>query len=248
MGPREEMFRRNGISSRNPMTINDINAKISFLTKTNTSSYPAADRLIAVNNAYERIASLIINADGRWQFDDTNQTDRPVATTALVASQTDYTLATTHLRILQVEVKDTNGYFYPLTPIDPRDFLEDSLTTAFSVAGVPQYYDVIGTSIFLYPAPNYSQSASLRVSFQRSPALFTSAEVTTGTKEPGFNSLYHDLIPLWVAYDYAIANAQPTANGYLNEIVRKEEALVKDYAMRNKDDPAQITIKGISFK
>jgi hypothetical protein len=63
---------------------------------------------------------------------------------------------------------------------------------------------------------------------------FTSADTT---KEPGFNSLYHDLVPLWVSYNYAIANGQPTANQYFAEIQRKEDALQKDYAYRGPGRP-----------
>jgi len=231
------------------MTISDINTSISFLTKTNTTSFPAADRLIMVNNAYERVASLILQADGRWEWEDNNQTDQPVATTALVSGQNDYQLATTHLRITDLEVKDQNGNWAKLFPIDKRDISEDgvSITEEQERTGTPTEYDVVGSQIILYPTPNYAQAASLKVYFQRGPALFTSGEVSTGTKQPGFNLLYHDLIPLWVAYNYAIANGQPTASAFMAEIQRKEAALVADYGKRNKDDRAIITMKGINF-
>lgn len=226
------------------MTINDIVNKTYFLTKTNSSSFSAADMLILINNAYERVASLIISVDGRWQWDDTNNTDLPIATTALVANQQDYSLASTHLEITGVELKDTNGNWTPLIPIDQNDIKYNPSTTDFlKDAGLPQYYDKMGMSVFLYPKPNYSQDASLKIRFQRAPALYTSGEVTTGTKQPGFNSLYHDLIPLWVSYEYAFANGMNTANKFLEEINRKEEALKSDYQLRSKDE--QLSIRPI---
>ena len=226
------------------MTISDIVNKIYFLTKTNSTSYPASDMLIAINNAYERVASLIIGVDGRWQWDDTNNTDLPIATTALVSGQQDYSLAVEHLEILGVELKDQNGNWIGLTPIDQNDIkFNPSITDFMEGGGIPQYYDKLGVSIFLYPVPNYSQSASLKIRYQRPPALFTSAEVTTGTKKPGFNSLYHDLIPYWVAYDYAIANGLNSANKFLEEINRKEDALRGDYQLRGKDEPLKMRVK-----
>lgn len=219
------------------MTISDIVSSIYIKTKTNSGSYPAADMLIAINNAYERVASLIISCDGRWQWDDSNQTDLPIATTDLVANQEDYSLSTSHLTITGVEIKDTAGNWVELLPIDQNDIKSSPSTTDFMRdAAQPVYYDKLANSVFLYPKPNYSQSASLKIRFQRGPALFTSAEVTTGTKQPGFSSLYHDLIPLWVAYNYALDNTQPTANGYLTEVLRKEEALMSDYQMKSKDE------------
>lgn len=228
------------------MTINDVVNKIYFYTKTNSTSLPAATMLILINNAYERVASLIIKSDRKWQWDDSNQTDFPVATTALVANQSDYTLATSHLKIEKVEVKDEAGNWYLLKPIDKEE-MDGTITDYAKTAGQPYEYDKIGGSVILYPAPDYSQVASLKVHFQRGPALFTSAEVTTGTKVPGFNSLYHDLIPLWASYDYSIANGQSNANQLMVEIVRKEEALQDDYGARDKDDRDVMTMKKIQF-
>lgn len=228
------------------MTIADIVNRTYYLTKTNSTSFIAADMLIAINMAYNRVISLILQADGRWQWDDDNQTDLPIGTTTITASQQDYALAVTHLKVTRVDIKLSGAtYFTKLEPIDQSDgdYIIDNVST-----GPPQYYDVVGSSIFLYPIPNFTLAASLKVYFQRGPAEFTSGEVTAGTKKPGFNSLYHDLISLWVSYDYAIANGLESAAGYFAEIQRKEDQIVKDYSKRNKDDPARITPSPISFR
>lgn len=225
------------------MTISDIVQKTYFLTKTNSTSFTAADMLILINNAYERVASLIISVDGRWQWDDTNQTDLPISTTSLVSGQQDYSLATSHLDITSIELKDPTGNWIGLIPLDTTDIRNSPSATDFlKGGGTPRYYDKLGVSIILYPYPNYSQSASLKIRYQRSPALFTSAEVTTGTKQPGFVSLYHDIIPLWVSYEYAYANGLNTASGLLEEVNRKEEALKEAYALRAKDEPLRLKV------
>lgn len=225
------------------MTITDIVNKVYFLTKTNSSSFLAADMLILINNAYERVASLIIQADGRWQFDDSNYTDLPIATTTITSGQQDYSLATTHLNISRIEVKDSTGAWHLLTPIDKADVYDQSITDFMATDGVPQYYDKFGNTIMLYPTPNYTQTASIKIFFERGPDNFTSAQVTTGTKVPGFNSLYHDIIPLWVSYEYAYSNSLPATNKFLEEVTRKEEALKEDFQLRNQDEHIRITAK-----
>lgn len=217
------------------MTLNDIVAKINFLTKTDSTSFAASDMLYLINNADERVTSLILKADNKWQWDDSNQTDLPIATTQINANQKDYTLAVSHLKITRVRIMDTSGNWTVLKPIDQADQdysrKEDNTTT-----GVPVYYDKMGESLLLSPTPNYTQAASLELTFQRPPVTFTSGDVSTGTKTPGFNSLYHDLIPLWVAHDYWLINDQSMTTGIMNQIEVKELALQNDYAMRGKDD------------
>lgn len=223
------------------MTITNIVNLVYFLTNTDANSFTAANMLLAINNAYERVATLILQSDGRWEWDDLNNTtDLPIGTTTLTASQQDYSIATTHLSINRIEVKDTSGNWRQLTPLNQSDLKGTSVTEFMETAGQPTYYDVIGSSIFLYPAPNYTQSASLKVYFQRGPALYTSAEVTTGTKEPGFNSLFHRLIPLWVAYDYAIARSKGNAPQLRQEIAVLEQDVASMYQLRLKDEPLRM--------
>ena len=174
-----------------------------------------------------------MQSDARWQWDDSNTLDLPIATTGLVASQQDYTLSIAHLDILRVEVMDSNGGWSKLQPIDQADLYGQSLNSFFGTPGGPRYYDKYGQSLFLYPAPDYTQAASLKVYFQRGPEYFTTSDTT---KAPGFNTLYHDLIPYWIAYNYAIANGKGNASALMAEIQRKEDALQEDYALRSKDD------------
>lgn len=218
------------------MTITDIVNKVYFLTKTNVTAFPAADMLILINNAYERVSSIILQSDGRWQWDDNNQTDTPFANYTITSGTQNYAIATNLLALSRVEVKDSNGAWHLLKPIDQVDVYDQSIVDFMSGGGLPQYYDKIGDEMYLYPTPNYTQASSLRFYFRRAPLLYTSAEVTTGTKVPGFNSLYHDLIPLWVSYDYAMANGLPNANQLQVEIQKKEDAIREDYALRNKDE------------
>ena len=219
------------------MTITQIVNSIYFRTKTDANSFLAADMLIFINIAYDRVVSLINRSDSKQQWDDGNETDLPSTTFALVSGQKDYSLATNHHTIDRVELLPNGGgatSWKLLTQIDRTD-IDISLPAYAGANGEPTEYDLVGTSIILYPAPNYAQNASVRIYFTRGGNLFTSAQVTTGTKEPGFVSNFHDLIPLWVSYDYAIVNLPKIAPGLLAEIQRKENELVEFYGGRNRD-------------
>lgn len=227
------------------MNYSAIKTKTYFLTSTNSASFDAEPLVAEANNALDRVVSLITEADGRWQFDDTNNTDLPIATTDLVASQQDYSLSTSHLEITRAEIKDSNGNWTKLDPIDQTDVYNQSLTDFMKTAGLPMYYDKIANSVFLYPTPNYSQAASLKLYFERGPSYF---DVSDTTKSPGFNSLFHELIPLWIAYNFALANGKSNAPTLMAQITAKEDALREFYMLRGKDDHVRLRTRPKSYR
>lgn len=242
------------------MTFADIKNKIYFLTSTNSSSFTDSQITVEVGAAADRITALIMQSDGRWQWDDENLTDLPIATTALVASQQDYTLAVAHLQIVRVEIQDQTGNWTKLMPIDSADVYGGAMENfpvigaGSSATGLPQYYDKIGNSFFLYPAPNYSQAASLKIWFKRGPlkfdyttGKFTDASGSTASS-PGFNSLYHELMVLWPAYNFALANGKSNAAGIYAQIQIKEDALHDDYSTRDKDDRIRLAARPMRWR
>lgn len=224
------------------MILSDITIRVYKNTKTNATSYAIADLTVDLNVALNRVVSLINRSDMRWQFDDLNQTDLPIATTAIVSGQQDYSLSTAHLTIDRVEIMDAQGNWTELKPIDQHDVKRTALATYLKTPGLPTQVDVSGNSVFLYPPPNYSQAASLKLYFTRGPVEFSSADITTGTKSPGFNSLFHDLIPLWISYDYWLINDQTLTAGFLSEIQRKEQELIDFYGLRSRDERPRFTV------
>jgi hypothetical protein len=229
------------------MTLSDIQNDIYFKTKTNSSSFTNADMLIQINKAYNRVASLILKADDRWQWDDYNQSDLPIATTNLVSGQQDYSLATSHLTIDRIEVLQPSGTWFELEQIDQQLLKRGrriALEQYLPVPGTPIQYDAIGNSVFLYPTPNYNSTNGLKLYFTRGPIPFTSADLSTGTDSPGFNSLFHDLISLWVSYDFALSNQPTLAPGFMQAIQLKEQAIYDFYGLRNHDGRPRLTVAG----
>ena len=205
-----------------------------------------------INDGMNRVTSLILQADNRWQFDDTNQTDYPIATTTLVTTagseQQDYTLAVSHLRIERVEVKDAQGNWHLLTPIDQTDISDQALSDLMSAAGLPRYYDKTANSVFLYPKPSaeaVTEAGGLKVYFQRPPTYFVT---TDDTKVPGFNSLYHKLIALIASRDYALSKTMTCAKGLVDRVAIEEQALMDDYSLRNKDEKIGLSTRRYNWR
>ncbi len=234
------------------MNIANINSEARALVEATSTTYTDALLLIRVNNALEDIAALILEADGRWQWDDTNRTDFPIGLTTLVASQADYQLDSSQIKILGVSVKDVNGNWSKLQHIDADEDISGDRAEFMKTAGKPLFYDDSGASIVLYPAPDngatVTLASGLKVYAQRTAELFTSAEVTTGTKVAGFASPFHVLLAYKAALPYAGQYKPERVSFIQNEITRLEKGLKNFYSHRNKDERQKVTVAPISFR
>ena len=232
-------------------SISDINAEARDLVDADTTSYPAPILLRRVNQALEEEIGKIIALDGSWQFDDTNFTDLPVATATLVAGQNDYSFDSSQLEILRVAVKDSSGKYFFLNPIDILEERSQPLEEIYNVNGLPERYDKSGSSIFVYPAPaagSVTLVAGLKVWFQRTAAIYTSEEVTTGTKKPGFASPWHYILSYKAALPYALSYKKDRVPMIMSEITRMETELLNHYARREKDVQKGLGMSGVSFQ
>ena len=232
------------------MTIADINTLTRFLVNADISSYSAANLLINTNIAYEEIVGKIIGMDGRWQFDDQNYTTYPIGTQTLVASQNDYTFDSTQLEIERVEVKDAQGDWHLLTPID-KSQIGFAIDEFEPTPGLPWCYDKQGASILLYPAPSSATTtltSGLKVYFKRTASIFTSAEVTTGTKVPGFASPFHQLISYKAAIPFAVVNLPQRVPALMAEVTRMEKGLEQHYGRREQDRRKTLQMRPINSR
>lgn len=197
------------------------------------------------NRALERIETKIFSSDTRWRYDDNNFTTHGIATAELVAGQQDYELSVSHLKIQRLEVKDANGNYQKLIPIDQRD-VPGALDAFQGTDGLPRYYDKVGESVFLYPAPasdDVTAAQGLKVHYQREPDYFSTADTT---KAPGFASIFHELVPLWASYDFAVMNEMANkAQFLLQKITDLETTLENYYNTRDQDDlPVMSFVRG----
>ena len=220
--------------------------KIDFLCDSDDTQFPRVQKTREANNNLESVIAEIINADGTWQFDDTNYTDLPRGTGTLIEGQPDYSFASEYLQIEEIGILNQAGTKYEkILPIDHLDLGDLSLDEYFGTdssgnpaKGKPEYYDKVGDTVFLYPAPaaaSITLAAGLRIWFKRTASTFTVASGTTAdTKEPGF-AIEHDILAYMTSIPFCMKYKKDRVVMYQNEVTKKLDKIVKHYARREKD-------------
>ena len=160
------------------------------------------------NKTNRDVWRMIFDVYGGWQYDDSNQTDLPEATCTLTSGTDVYAVPTVTLTIIGIEVKDDGGVWHALTPLTDEKIRETGSETEFlDTDSDPKYYKLIGDTIRLYPGPDYTQAASLKVFYDRGSHDFVSTD-TTAT--PGFVSEFHDIVPVGASMAYWFSKPQGT--------------------------------------
>lgn len=213
------------------MLYSEIDTIVSDLTDSDSTAFPTATRLIYANQAQSKIAGLIIGTDGRWNWDDSNQTNLPIGTTDLVSGQEDYSFDDEFLKVKKVQILDASGNTQKLTSKDMTDYTTTYQDNAAS-GGTPTFYDKDGRSIYLDPIPDYNSTAGLKVYFQR-----TTKDITSfGATSPGFVSTEHELIAYMISIPYCMKYHPERVVAYQNEVVRGMRAIEEFYSRRSKDE------------
>ena len=238
--------------------------EIDRLCDSTDTSYTRVDKTSRVNNALEELVSDIINADGTWQFDDTNQTDLPIGTFNLVEGQETYSLpsfASGFLQIEAIEILDSDGNTYRrIKAIDinelPGKLGPDEYFGVTSAGnpqiGYPQWYDLQGDTITLYPSPTSTSvtlTAGGKIWFKRRPVLFTVASNTNAdTQQPGLPSTHHILLAYMAAIPYCMSFKKDRVVWLTNKVIEMKATLMKHYAFREKDKKKKFSPRAINFR
>lgn len=214
------------------------------LANDDTTSYPVdAEFTRAANKWLRKVSTWIWQSSGTWEYDDRNETDYPIATTTLVDGQQDYTLPSTVHKIDRVEVKDNAGNFRQLIPLDKTQ-INTALSEFQETDGLPRFYDLVGYSLFLYPAPasgSVTTSSGLKIYFSRGIHVF---ETTDTTAVPGFDDLFHDLISTGAAIEYCIRNNMDEKKKMLDEELQIGiRDLQEHYGNRHRDMSLRIRVR-----
>ena len=239
--------------------------EVDRLCDTSDSNYTRLDKTARINAALQTVVSWIITADGTFEFDDANQTDLPRATFTLQEGVANYNFSTEFLRILEIEVKDANGVFHRIKPLDPDQLGDMSWDEYFGVVngtaktGMPQYYDPSADGIVFDVAPTASAvtlSAGGRITFQRKAVAFTAVATTaTDSTQPGFASPFHVILAYMAAIPYCMAYKKDRVDQYKREVGSVDPrspyyggmalAIVRFYSRRNRDQRNIITTKPV---
>ena len=194
-----------------------------------------------INSGLNDTEIEIFKSDGKWQYDDSNNTDTPEGYTDLADGIRNYTLDISHLKINGVEVKDINGDYIPLTQIDYRDIRQSGQSDVefMESSGKPQYYDIVGDQLKLFPAPSSSavntsaEGNGLRVIYQRYPSYFSSSDTT---KAFGIPKIFDTFPVLFACSTYAKQNSMTDKARELDaEIATKRKDIKSFMNSRNVD-------------
>jgi hypothetical protein len=215
---------------------------------TNSVTYPLAKKARSANMTLKKIWFAIFNAYPGWEFDDRNNSDLPIATTPLVTGQQNYSLPSEAFTIrgVSIQVQNNTTTWQTLLPLTEELLTQIGVSEAslFTSNGTPIYYRPIGSVIKLYPSPNYSQTAALRVTFDRGISTFLP---TDSTKQPGIDSEFHEMVAVGMALEYARINATsnfPLINQQWNEW---EKRLSQLYSSRYQERfPTRINVQDVT--
>jgi hypothetical protein len=201
------------------------------------SDYSLIDRARNTNKVWDEAIAEMFKADPNFKFDDTTNTDFPIAIIDLTANLDHYTLPDSALVIHRVRIKDRNGKYVTLDSV-LRSELSDSELEA---TGTPTQYYKQGGAIFPVPIPDYGYAAGVEVELQRGGNYFASTDTD---KAPGFNTQYHQFLSVGASLLYAIANGmdkKASALSALKEQIRSK--MLEHYQLRSPDRPPQIKLK-----
>ena len=219
------------------MNFSQITADIDFLCNSTSASYPLAAKTRNINIHYQDVARLIWTSAGGWQYDDSNASTLPIATATMVHSQQDYSLPATTQRLERVEVKDSSGNWNLVKYLDIHE-IRIAAPEYLETDGLPLYYDIIGRSIMLYPAPSSAYvtlTNGLQVYVNRDVTEFPTSATTT---EPGFATSFHRILSYGAALDFVQDEAM--RKHLLIQKDRLEKGMVKFYSHRPVEGPTQI--------
>lgn len=183
----------------------------------------------AANKANRQVWSWIFESYG-FQYDDSNNSNLPVATTTLKANQQKYTLPSEALTVKALEYKNSNGDWQKLIPLTLEEINQKTSEKEFEdTPAEPRFYVPMSGIVKLYPASDTERSLGLRIQFDRGATTFNSTDTT---KTPGFASEFHDAVAVGASYEIAKNHQLPQANALLGEWQDYERRIKGFYSER----------------
>lgn len=238
------------------MTIGDISTKITMLTNVDTNGYTNAQRLIDINQWYQKAATMILEAQDESDFDDARNSDYPIMTTSLVAGQRDYSIPVSEkvLKIKNVQVTYDGTNWFKAEPLDINELAEATsnvTTTDGMFSTTAPRYDVQYNSIFIYPTASQAQvtaGAAMKVQWTRQVTEFTSSDLTTGTAVPGFDDPFHPILAYGPAFEFALAKNLPQTKNLFDVLTDYENRLKKHYSTKQQDRRYNLVPDFVDYK
>ena len=232
-----------GLQFNSHATNQDVVSEINATCNSDNNSYPLVDKARRTNLALDRFFTLAFRANGQWTYDDTNYNTDPIQTINLVSGTQSYDLGTFTseiLGILRVEaLNSSSGDSIVLYRLDRSSMGDTALTEYQTTNGIPQEYDLVGETIYLYPAPSYSATNGLRIYLERNKSALVSTDTTKVLPVP---SLFNRYICNLTSLPWLIENQKPQKNDIAALIAQDEVKINEYFANREKGIPRRMSM------
>jgi len=235
------------------MNLANIDTKVTELTKTSTTSYPTANRLINANIWNQKIVTMILESQDTSDFEDANRTGYSILSANLVAGQRDYRFGISNgvVEVKRVDVTYDGVTSNQSFPIDSAEIgigiIEGATTIDTYYTQSNPHHDWKYNAVFLYPKP-IASVGSLELEVSRTARDYTSAEYIAGTLTPGFDENFHPMVAYGISYEYFISNGMATqAESMLGVLSDYERRLRKQYGKKERNYPLRFASDYIDY-
>jgi len=209
-----------------------------------------------INNWYNYIQTIIMQAQDDWNFDDQNiTTSYPIAVRNMVANQPDYLFSTalwgllapegasnisnaaiTPLKILRVEATYDGTNWFKAEPFTVFERGKASDTTSINAdfnTSQP-FYEITFSALKLYPVPTTSigVGAQIKVFFVRNMNNFSNTDTT---KVPGFDVIFHPILAIGATYEFSLSNDLSRADRIKIMLDEGLERLRQHFGTKNRE-------------
>jgi hypothetical protein len=221
------------------MTLADIKNLVNYHCGTGTTdAYTATMGLLNLNLALYRVETRYLMSQGRWKYDNSNNSDFPILTTSLVASQQDYSLPTETIKIDRLEITYDGANWYRASSMSESD--DNMAMTTSNIATFSQSdprYSLLGRSLKLYPIPGSNVSNGLKIYGQRLHDAFTSTDYGTNptTVNVGIDENWGEQVAREMSLNYLMDNDMVRYDRMVNEIER-HYVILKDFNLKKLED------------
>lgn len=205
---------------------------IKDLTGQTNLSQAKAIRLI--DYALDKYTYLALTADGKAQVDDSGNDDVNRATATLEAGTNKVQMGADFIMWSFVEIEDSNGNKWRLTPYDQR-FTEET-TPSSDNTGRPSRYD--SYSGLFYFDKYADQDYTIRAHYSRA---FN--HVTDVNAQLGIPSIHSEFIAFHAASRIGIGMSDSAFTAIRNELSQMEREIVDFYRVRDEDMPQVLQAK-----
>lgn len=227
----------------------DVVSAINNLCNSDNNSYPLKEKTFNVNTALDRFFTLAFQADGQWTWDDTNFNTDPIQTLNIVSGTQTYdigTLTSEVINILRVEMIDNNNANYVLQRLDRANYPTTSLLDLVtSAGGIPNQYELVGDTIYLFDKPNFSKTGGLRFFIERNKSAFASTDTTKVLPVP---TIFNRYIVNLASLPYLIEMQKSQKNDVASLIAQDEQAILDYFGNREKGLQKKMTMRIGNFR